>query len=270
VNRQERRKRASEERRAAKGRGADGPSADGARDPLASTVAAELRGARSEEAAARAAAAAEDVMDDRLAMVWASSGMTAACKRGCSYCCTVPVSVTIPELIRVVSFARDTLPPDELATIAARASANAVQTHGKSSLHYPPQLPCAFLGSDGSCRVHSVRPLMCRREHAVDVQQCKTAYDLAAPGKDHPIDRLISAKLASDVVLDAYHLGLVEGGVDESNYELQEAAHLALSQPSAIAGWLAGQATFARARMNHAADEGQIPIVRAPRRLPVT
>jgi Fe-S-cluster containining protein len=196
--------------------------------------------------------------------------MAPACKRGCSYCCTVRVSVTVPELIRLVSHARETVPPDELAAIEERARANAVQTHGKTSLRYPPRLGCAFLGNDGSCRVHPARPLMCRREHAVDVEQCRTAYEQAAPGKDYPIDRLIPAKLASDVVLDAYHRGLVEAGLDDSDYELQEATHIALAQPAAIAGWLEGRATLVRARVNHAVEEGQIPTIRATRRLPVT
>jgi Fe-S-cluster containining protein len=273
MNRHERRKRAAEERQAAaKNRSTSGASAEAAptgADPLTTTVATELRAARTEEVAIRAAEVAAEAMDDRLAMVWASAGMAPACKRGCNYCCSVPVSVTIPELIRVVSYARETLTPDELAAIETRAAANAVKTHGKSTLHYPPRLDCAFLGSDGSCRVHAARPLMCRREHAVNVEQCRTAYELAAPGKDHPIDRLIPAKLASDVVLDAYHRGLAEAGLDDTEYELQEAAHIALSQPEAMTKWLARKPTFARARIHNAVEPGQIATIRAPRRLPV-
>jgi Fe-S-cluster containining protein len=292
VNRHERRKRASEARRAAKPFGGGAPknheihggsasrlgadlervTEDRSRskrlDPLSADVASELQVARTEEAAIRAATAAADAMDDTLAVVWSESASVPACKRGCSYCCTVRVSVTAPEVIRLVSYARETLPADELGRVAARAEANALRTHGATALGYPPRLDCAFLGADRSCRVHPARPLVCRREHAMDAAQCKAGYELAAPGKDHPIDRLVRAKLASDVVLDSYRGGLVEAGVDVSDYELQEAAHLALSDPRVIGGWLQGHATFASARLNSKIDEGQIRSPRAPRRLP--
>jgi Fe-S-cluster containining protein len=260
MNRHERRRLASVERR--------GASAESTAplDPLSAEVTNEWAGAKTEAAAIGAATRATETMDQRLAEVWEESGTAPACKRGCSYCCTVPVSVTAPEVIRLVAYARETLPPEELARVKERAEANARETHGTTALGYPPRLDCAFLGADRACLVHSARPLMCRREHAMDVAQCKTAYDLAAPGKDSPIDRLVPAKLASDVVLDAYHNGLAASGVDPSDYELQEAAHIALSGEDAIARWLNGEETFASARVNRTIDKRQIPTPRAPRR----
>jgi Fe-S-cluster containining protein len=235
-------------------------------DPLSRDVANELRDARTEEAAIRAATVGADAMDDRLGIVWSRSGLAPACKRGCHYCCAQRVSVTVPELIRMVSYARATLSPDELAQVKARAESNAPQTHGTTLLGYPPRLHCAFLGVDGACRVYAARPLLCRREHAMDVAECKTGYELAAPGKDHPIVRLVPAKLESDTVFDAYQAGLAAAGVDGSTYELQEAAHVALSKEDAIDGWLEGQPTFATARLNLRLDKDQIPTPHAPRR----
>ncbi len=274
MNRRERRLRASQERRdptRPEAGAALGPKvpAPAIVDPLHLDVVAELSGATTVAAVTTAATLAADAMGDRLALVWRNSGLMPACGRGCSYCCTVPVSVTVPELVRLVSYARETLPADELASLKARAKANAAKTHGTTSLGYPPRLDCAFLGADRSCLVHPARPLMCRREHAMDAAQCRAGYDGAAPGKDHPIDRLVAAKLASDVVLDAYRDGVADAGLDSSGYELQEAAHIAFSDERSIPDWLEGQATFARARLNTATDRGRIPTPRALRRLPL-
>jgi len=238
-----------------------------AADPLSADVTGEWTDAKTlEDEAIVAARVAADAMDHRLTEVWSGSGTAPACKRGCSYCCTVPVSVTVPEVIRLVAYARDTLPADELVRVKERAEGNARRTHGTTTLGYPPRLDCAFLGADRSCLVHPARPLMCRREHALDVAQCKKGYDLAAPGKDYPIVRLVPAKLTSDVVLDSYHIGLAAAGVDPSDYELQEAAHIALNDEGAVAGWLDGKATFASARVNRTIDKRRIATPRAPRR----
>ena len=238
-----------------------------AADPLSADVSGEWTDAKTlEDAAMVAARVAADAMDHRLTEVWRRSGAAPACKRGCSYCCTVPVSVTVPEVLRLVAYARDTLAAHELAGVKERAEANARRTHGTTALGYPPRLDCAFLGADRSCLVHPVRPLMCRREHALDVADCKKGYDAAAPGKDYPIVRLVPAKLTSDVVLDSYRMGLTAAGVDSSDYELQEAAHIALTDEGAVSGWLDGEATFASARVNRTIDKGQIRTPRAPRR----
>jgi Fe-S-cluster containining protein len=269
--RKDRRKRARDEKqrasRAPKAPArATGPvAAPPPRDPLTTEVEGQWGDGRTDDAAARAATLAADAMDDRLTVVWSQTTLAPACARGCSYCCSVRVSVTLPEVIRVVAHARALLPADDLARIEARAQSNAARTHGTPSLGYPPRLGCAFLGDDGACRVYDARPLMCRREHAIDAAQCKAGYDLAAPGRDHPIDRLIQAKVTSDVVLGAYRAGLSDAGVDSSAYELQEAAHIAFSDPGAIAGWLAGEPAFARARLNTTAEPGPrgvLPVVR--------
>jgi Fe-S-cluster containining protein len=278
MNRLERRKRASEQRRAA---GAQKPVAQPSRhptargfaqpdqpapDPLAADIVRTWREASPsdiEGPAVHAAAAASDAMDARLAGTWAESGLTPACSRGCRWCCTVRVMATVPEVIRLVTYARAALAPEELARVEARAMANAAQTHGSTALGYPPRLECAFLDEGGACTVHPARPLACRREHAVDVSQCKAGYDLAAPGRDHPIDRLLAAIRTSNVVLDTYQRGLTGAGVDAAPYELQEAAHIAFSDPDAIAGWLEGRPTFARARLNEAVEAGKIATPRA-------
>ena len=188
MNRHERRKQLSEARRATKRDGIRPTqnTASSAFDPVADAVTRQIRGDLTEESAVRAAATAAQAMDDALAGTWNEAKIAPACKRGCSYCCSVPVSVTGPEILRLVAHARATLSPDELARVQARAEANARLTHGTTTLDYPPRLDCAFLGDDRSCLVHAARPLMCRREHALDVAQCKKGYDWRLPGKTTP------------------------------------------------------------------------------------
>lgn len=103
----------------------------------------------------------------------------------------------------------------------------------------------------------------------MDVAECRCGYEHAGPGQDYPIGRVVRVKLASDEIFDAYHDGLAAAGADATDYELQEAGHLALSEPEASLQSLASSTRFASARLDQTDDPARIPTPPAPRRLPV-
>src|SRR5206468_3431804 len=112
----------------------------------------------------------------------------------------------------------------------------------------------------GECLVYGARPLACRKQHALDAQQCKDAFDQEAARSDAasaapPVEGLTieQAKLpikAGMQVFAAYRAALAAAGVDDAAYEFQEALHIALSRPDAFEAWLAGEAIFDSALAN--------------------
>jgi hypothetical protein len=100
VNRHERRKQASEARRVTKRDGIEPAqnTTSNAIDPVVHAGTRQIGEELTEESAIRAAATAAQAMDDALAHTWNAATIAPACKRGCSYCYTVPVSVTGPDL----------------------------------------------------------------------------------------------------------------------------------------------------------------------------
>jgi hypothetical protein len=117
--------------------------------------------------------------------------------------------------------------------------------HGKSSADYPVPTRCAFLGDDSSCLVHQARPFACRNHHSLEVERCKRSFETGVIG-EVLVD--IRMKQVASLVHGGLHLDLLGAGFDVLLYELQEAAHIALTDPRAGKKWLSGEDVFSSAR----------------------
>jgi Fe-S-cluster containining protein len=99
----------------------------------------------------------------------ATTTMNATCRAGCSHCCMLPATATIPEMVAVV---------DELVGRADWAQRRpllerAIEHHlrefagvnvlsqAERIAFYGRQLPCVFL-KDSRCEIYAVRPAVCR------------------------------------------------------------------------------------------------------------
>lgn len=202
----------------------------------------------------RTAEVAADASDADTTSVRRNMSEPTACQAGCNYCCRgVRVDVAVPEVARIVDNIRTNFDSAAQARVQERAQSNALLTHGKSLLMYPVRLPCALLGDDGLCSVYSVRPVACRSEHSRSAEACKRAHDLSKPGDNFPVPRVFQLQIAGSLALTALTQAMNDAMGDHSPCELQEALHIALSQPEAVDRWLAGDDAFASARSN---DEG--------------
>src|SRR5918994_1737030 len=118
---------------------------------------------------------AEDVteaVERRIEQLHAMSDLGhVACSADCAYCCYVPrVLVTLPELARIVERVR-TWPADEIEALKTRLESHILAQ--SSDVRCPAaRPPCAFLVA-GRCSIYDARPLVCRGQHAYDVQQCR-------------------------------------------------------------------------------------------------
>ena len=110
-----------------------------------------------------------------------------ACGADCAYCCYVPrVLVTLPELTRVVERVQG-WPVDQIEALKARLEVHILaQSSDVASPASRP--PCALL-VDRRCSVYDARPIVCRGQHAYDVQECRTT------AKPAPVRRSLNVVL---------------------------------------------------------------------------
>ena len=164
-----------------------------------------------------------------------------ACKKGCSTCCSRPVVATAPSVLRLATWLRARLRPEQLGELLRRVAAIDDVTHGKTMTPKErPPTPCALL-VDGACSAYEVRPFVCRAWNAVDAEDCKRA--LSKDGLEMRFDLYQRTTYAS--VEQGVKSALSDAGLDGADLELMAALRVALEREDASRAWLAGEPVFA-------------------------
>jgi hypothetical protein len=170
------------------------------------------------------------------------------CQEGCAWCCYQQVGTSAPEVIRIVTYLRQTLSPVELTALKERVAHVHAQKQGLSrAQRRESKLPCPLL-VDQRCTAYPVRPLTCWGCNSADVRACEMSVKQPGRGAARP-DYVPQRRLAA-FVLDGLRAGLVEAGLKGDLLELVAALHVALQKPAAAELWLAGKPVFASANMD--------------------
>lgn len=192
---------------------------------LPEEVAARLPAAEAHAHAAAAAAARDDIgAANRLLqtarraptaekrVMWLRQAATAwaaplhahgACKRGCSHCCHIPVAMTDVEA-RFIGKAIGTAPripvgmQSAVEMLAADTQPDAFGLPGSPGPDAGYASPCPFL-HDGECSIYENRPLACRTQVSLDVDDllCRLR-----PGSEVPVP------YADATMLKAFYVAL--------------------------------------------------------------
>jgi hypothetical protein len=97
--------------------------------------------------------------EESIAQIKDRYGPALHCKAGYSYCCCKPgVSTSIPELLRLLVYARSAFCETEIAEMSEHARQYAAQMEGRSDL--VEESGTLLVG--GRCSVYDVRRLVCR------------------------------------------------------------------------------------------------------------
>lgn len=92
------------------------------------------------------------------------------CKEGCSHCCMLPATTTIPEMVPVVEYLtsrcdwerrRPALERELAHQLSEYAGVNVLDERERVAF-FRRQLPCAFLTKEKRCEIYAVRPTVCR------------------------------------------------------------------------------------------------------------
>jgi Fe-S-cluster containining protein len=144
-----------------------------------------------------------------------ASRMGVTCKKGCSHCCKLPATATVPEMVPVVEYLtsrcdwpkrRPTLERELARQLAEFATINVLDECERADF-FKRQLPCVFLQKD-RCEIYPARPAVCRYHMVVSPPE-NCALDAADP----TTARVDLRQLENDVAIKAAKaLGELRGG----------------------------------------------------------
>jgi Fe-S-cluster containining protein len=183
-----------------------------------------------------------EAVEVRIEYLFATSHLgRVACNTDCAYCCYVPrVLVTLPELARIVECLKP-WPTDQIQALKTRLEAH-VRAQSSDVTSPAERPPCALLIGD-RCSVYDARPLVCRGQHAYDVQECKKHCETGA-GETRQLTVVIDAvRGAVSGVVTAFH----EMGAGNTLLDLSRALLLAIENPKVIAQAASGFSSLAAA-----------------------
>lgn len=170
-----------------------------------------------------------------------------ACHKGCSYCCSIAVGASIPEVLFIARYLKETLKAEDLADVRRRIEEHQEQLSRvplRRRLSY--SLRCPLL-VDGMCSVYVARPLACRGWNSFDAAKCQ-AFEQDPEGKGTtPVYMPQRSVVAS--IQRGVEKGLQALGLDHSFLELGAGLKIALDTPDAAERWLAGEPIFAPAAL---------------------
>ena len=170
-----------------------------------------------------------------------------ACREGCDWCCHLDVGTSVPEVLRIAAYLRQTLSAEDLQATRERLVRRDERRREQKGARRANQAgPCALL-VDHRCSAYPVRPLTCRGANSTDPHACEQF--LKEPKRTHlpvygPQHRLMA------FVLDGIRAGVAEAGLKGDLLELTAALRIALEVPDAGERWLRGEPVFTAARFD--------------------
>jgi len=154
------------------------------------------------------------------------------CKAGCSYCCSLRVAATPPEVFLIARHIKQ-LPTETQTELLERLKIRSEAARGVSTEDF--FFPCTLL-AQGQCTVYALRPVMCRKYLSLDVEECKK------PDACAPEDREMAMK--SSALIFATSQAYSRAKLSNQIHELGQALLVALSDPTAEDRWYRGEQVF--------------------------
>lgn len=192
-----------------------------------------LEAADNAERASEAATLAATMLDRTMQKM--PQAASVQCAKGCFYCCYSAVTVSAPEVFRLVRV----IPEADRESVLNRATARFKALSEGVSVGLQ---PCALL-VDGACSVYESRPAACRQFVSTNADGCRTAH--ASSNHELPF---VPAGANAGLIVRSLLLGAMASlGREPATYELSSALVVALQIPDAEKRWLQGEDVLAAA-----------------------
>ena len=166
-----------------------------------------------------------------------------ACGPGCGACCVLNVVVLFPEAITITWFLKRRFSAEQLDSLRARLQDLLTRTRwldDEERLFV--RVPCAFLDAQGSCMIHSVRPLLCRSITSTDPEVCHDAVAMAPLNGAPCVEMNLFQKQFIETAYTELAGALEELGLDHRPRRLSAAVLALLAEPGMVETFLSGRA----------------------------
>lgn len=140
------------------------------------------------------------------------------CKKGCSYCCHVAVSISRTEAKAIQDYTGRTMVELKRPTLMQDPDGSSLRSHVNAKKYWTK--PCPLLSKEGECTVYPARPLPCRTFHVIEDtsepcrQMFNSSYD--GEGKTYMYDMQAFEMAATAVFLDEVWADIREWFPDEN------------------------------------------------------
>lgn len=163
------------------------------------------------------------------------------CKEGCSHCCHQQVRATVPEVLAVAAYIKETWSQaaiDELLT-RIEGYVPTAQAFARHQTSQPSYEVCPLL-ENHRCSVWEARPLVCRGYNSVDVSCCLRWR------QDHvtTIPQLMTQRVSSDAIQDGMAVAIKRLPRSPEACDLILGLQIALTVPDAGTRFAEGDTLF--------------------------
>lgn len=146
------------------------------------------------------------------------------CRRGCSHCCRVHVPVLCIEADNIAAYLLSSLSADSLEILRKKLRYIKVHIAGYDEQErIVANIPCGFLGGDGECTIHPVRPLVCRSVTSADAEACRRAMTMSICEENAFIPMNIRHKSIYDSAFIALADAMKDMKTDCRSFEITDA-----------------------------------------------
>lgn len=200
-------------------------------------------------------AAERDVVGELAAFAYAymdgigesfASRAEVACRKGCTWCCSIRVTATAPEVFALARHIAVTRPELREQLTAETAVTGGLDAGGRAAL----RRWCPLLAPGGACSVYAARPAACRAVLSPDAELCRQGFAGDREDMRYFVRPMELYRWLDSALMAALHAR----GLVADKYELTQALDIALGNPAAEQDWLAGGDPLAAASATDAAE----------------
>jgi Fe-S-cluster containining protein len=183
-----------------------------------------------------------DELDTTYAKTSAGVRAKVACRKGCDFCCRVPVDVQAHEVFFAADHIQIHSSPAKLLEIIAGLAAHRGRMATLAAGQRATSRQSCVLLVAGSCSIYAGRPEACRSHHTSDAAVCKAhmadpAVNLSKVYIPALRARMFAVMLGLDEAIEA-------AGYDERAYDFGSALHEALTDSFSLMRWMRRQSAF--------------------------
>lgn len=160
-----------------------------------------------------------------------------ACSEGCHFCCHQRVGSTAIEIVYIATYLKEMRTEEDRARIVRKLE----ETIKARPTAEPTHHRCPFLSGMGNCTIYDVRPLACRSVTSDRSEPCREHLE---SGSEAPKVADQRRYIGHQATVHGLDLGVSARGLQGGFLDFHHALHTALSDPTALERWYAGEHVF--------------------------